>query len=157
MVDSSTPDASTAVLSLVVEADPGTVFKAFIDPRELNGWYWPPEFATLYATDPRPGGRFSFRSTGLPAKQNIGVHGIYGEIRRPELLTFIWAWDGDIAPASQVSVSIRPEGDERSKVTVTHGDNASVKQRDDHLTGWHDCLARLAFRLNVDHPLLEDA
>ncbi|WP_298331721.1 SRPBCC domain-containing protein [Haloactinopolyspora sp.] len=148
MVESSTPDAGTAVLTVTVDAEPDDVFAAFTEPGRLATWYWPASFATLYETDPRPGGRFAFRSTGLPAGNNVAVRGIYGEIRRPELLTFLWAWDGDMSPFTQVAVQIRPhEGG--SEVVVTHSENATELQRDDHLKGWHDCLARLADHLAV--------
>lgn len=148
MVESSTPDATTAVLSLVVDADPDDVFAMFTEPRRLASWYWPPAFAAIYETSPRAGGRFTFRTTGLSAGHNVAVRGIYGEIRRPNLLTFIWSWDGDSAPASRVRVRLQPK-EGGTEVVVTHGENPTEEQRDDHLKGWHDCLSRLADHLAV--------
>ncbi|TDE11788.1 SRPBCC family protein [Jiangella asiatica] len=148
MVESSTPDATTAVLSLVVDADPDDVFAMFTEPRRLAGWFWPPSFAAIYETNPRPGGRFSFRTTGLQAGHNIGVRGIYGEIRPPRTLAFIWSWDGESAPASRVHVTFASV-DGGTEVVLTHSDNPTEEQRDDHLKGWHDCLSRLADQLAV--------
>lgn len=148
MVESSTPDASTAVLSLTVDAEPDAVFTTFTDPKRLTAWYWPASYAALYETDPRPGGKFMFRSTGMPAGHNISIRGIYGEIRRPELLTFIWARDGDFSPFTQVNVELRPDGT-GTAIVVTHGENMSEHQRDDHLKSWHESLGRLADHLAV--------
>ncbi|WP_165358675.1 SRPBCC family protein [Haloactinopolyspora alba] len=134
---------------MTVDAEADAVFTTFTDPGRLAAWYWPASYAALYETDPRPGGRFTFRSTGLPSGQNIAVRGIYGEIRRPELLTFIWAWDGDFSPFTQVSVEIKAL-DSGSSVLVTHSQNMTEQQRDDHLKGWHDCLTRLVEHLAVD-------
>lgn len=148
MVESSTPDATTAVLSLVVDADAEDVFTTFTEPGRLGAWFWPPAYAAIYETNPRPGGRFAFRSTALPDGQNLAVRGIYGEIRRPQLLTLIWSWDGDVSPATQVTVQLRqrPDG---TQVIVTHRRNPSEEQRDNHLKGWHDCLSRLADHLGT--------
>ncbi|WP_026876393.1 SRPBCC family protein [Jiangella gansuensis] len=149
MVESSTPDATTAVLSLVVDADPDDVFAMFTEPRRLAGWFWPPSFAAIYEASPRAGGRFSFRTTGLQAGHNIAVHGIYGEVRRPRTLTFIWAWDGESVPASRVQVRLEPAADGGTELVLTHSDNPTEEQRDDHLKGWHESLSRLADQLVV--------
>jgi uncharacterized protein YndB with AHSA1/START domain len=148
MVESSTPDASTAVLSLVVDADADSVFPMFTDPARLATWFWPAWFASIYESDPRPGGKFAVRSTGLPQGQNIGVRGIYGEIRRPELLTLIWSWDGDFSPPTHVTVTLRTH-EQNTQVIVTHAQNPTEKQRDDHLKSWRDCLSRLADHMAV--------
>lgn len=148
MVESSTPDASTAVASVVVDADTPTVFSMFTQPTRLASWFWPASYSAVYRLDARPGGTFTFRSTGLPPGKNVGVRGIYGKIRRPELLTFIWSWDRDRAPATQVSVELRPK-DDRTEVVVTHAENLTEEQRDNHLKGWNDCLSRLADHLAI--------
>ncbi len=148
MVETSTPDNSTAVLSLTVAADADDVFAAFTDPAQLASWYWPASYAAQYETDARPGGQFIFRSTGLPNGKNLAVRGIYGEIRRPALLSFIWAWDGDFSPFTQVNVEIRPN-DSGSEIVVTESENVSEIQRDEHLKNWNDALSRLAEHLGV--------
>ncbi|SDU84073.1 SRPBCC family protein [Jiangella alkaliphila] len=149
MVESSTPDAATAVVSVVVDADPDDVFPMFTEPRRLAGWYWPPAFAAIYEVDARAGGRFTFRTTGLSAGHNVAVRGLFGEIRRPRLVTFIWSWDGDNAPASRVAVRLAPSEQGGTEVVVTHSHNPTEEQRDDHLKGWHDSLSRLADHLAI--------
>ncbi|RIQ20928.1 SRPBCC family protein [Jiangella rhizosphaerae] len=149
MVESSTPDAATAVVSVVVDADPDDVFPMFTEPRRLSGWFWPAAFAAIYETDARPGGRFTFRTAGLAAGHNIAIRGLFGEIRPPRLITYIWSWDGDSAPASRVAVRLAPSDQGGTEVVVTHSHNPTEEQRDDHLKGWHDSLSRLADHLAI--------
>lgn len=148
MVESSTPDATTAVVSAVVDAEPDDVFAMFTQARRLSGWFWPAAFAAIYESDPRPGGRFAFRTAGLAVGHNVAIRGIFGEVRRPRLVTYIWSWDGDSAPASRVAVKLAPSG-RGTEVVVTHSHNPTEEQRDDHLKAWHDSLSRLADHLAI--------
>lgn len=149
MVESSLPDATTAVVSVVVDADPDDVFPMFTEPRGLAGWFWPAAFAAIYETDPRAGGRFAFRTAGLATGHNVAIRGIFGEVRKPRLITYIWSWDGDNAPASRVAVKLAPSDQGGTEVVVTHSHNPTEEQRDDHLKSWHDSLSRLADHLAI--------
>jgi uncharacterized protein YndB with AHSA1/START domain len=130
-------------LSLVkrLQAPRSLAFRAFVDPGQLQAWFWPPRFQVVAQVEPREGGRYSLRSDPV----GIGVSGRYAEVTPPQSLTFDWTWDGD-----ELTTTVRLEFDDAGSTTwlrLSHSGFNSPEQRDDHIQGWNDCLARLAIHL----------
>jgi uncharacterized protein YndB with AHSA1/START domain len=108
------------------------VWSALTDAGSLAAWFWPERFETVAETDPRPGGAFRIAGRGL------AVAGVYTDVEKPERLAFTWQWDGDDLVTSVRVVLCDGE------LVLTHDGFPDAGSRDDHVTGWSDCLDRLS-------------
>jgi len=124
-------------LGRVLPAPPERVWRAFTDPEALAAWFWPARFATTARVDARPGGalRISAEAGGM------AVSGTFRTVEPPRRLVFTWRWDGD-DEETLVTVELA-EIDGGTALTLTHEGFAEGTVRDDHRTGWSDCLDRL--------------
>ncbi len=145
LVHTDTEGEDTAIVSATVDAPGPVVYASFTDPELLAQWFWPQRFGTRVQSDPRPGGAFDIHADGLPAGQDIGVAGVYRDVEEPSSLTMSWQWAGEDA-VTQVAVQLTDLADDQTRVVVTHSANPSTTDRDDHVTGWADCLGRLVQR-----------
>ena len=77
-------------VSRVFDATPEQVFHAFTDAEALKKWWGPRSYPTVYCTvDLRPGGAWHYCLQNIEdAEQKSWGHAIYGEISRPDKLTF---------------------------------------------------------------------
>jgi uncharacterized protein YndB with AHSA1/START domain len=123
----------TSRLVTTVEAPVGKVFRAWLDPTAMAGWFWP--FPATYEINAHVGGAFHF------ASEHIGVSGRYLEIDEPDRLAFTWVWDGE-AEETQVAVNFRPVS-ATTELILEHTGNPDAETRDNHTQGWTDCVARL--------------
>jgi uncharacterized protein YndB with AHSA1/START domain len=135
------------------EAPPEAVFDAWTNPEVLRRWWAAaPGWETPAAeVDLRAGGRYrlTMRDPAAGAEHTVG--GEYVEVRRPERLTYTWAWEtetGEPAPVepSLVSVDFLADGD-GTRVELTHSGLASGESRAQHEHGWNACLDNLASRV----------
>jgi uncharacterized protein YndB with AHSA1/START domain len=131
-------------LTRVFDAPAERVFAAFTEPAALAAWFWPDAFATTATTDPRSGGRFRIAS----APNDMAVSGVYREVDPPRRLAFTWRWDGE-DDETMVTIDFTARGD-KTEIVLRHGPFADDQTRDDHATGWSDCLDRLPDRLATD-------
>lgn len=118
---------------------PGSVASlrtAFTEPDALAAWFWPTRAATVADLDVRPGGRYRIDGPGL----GIALSGTYVSVS-DERLAFTWQWDGDDL-VTTVTVDLSP-------FTLTHSGFPDEASRDDHVTGWSDCLDRLSAWLSA--------
>jgi uncharacterized protein YndB with AHSA1/START domain len=120
--------------SIVVAADPGTVFDHFTVPERIVRWMG--DFARL---DPRPGGEFTLEINGVP------VRGAFVEVDRPRRLTISWGHAGsDRLPpgASTLEVTFTPV-DEGTLVSIVHSGLPEPDAKP-YAAGWTHYLGRLA-------------
>jgi uncharacterized protein YndB with AHSA1/START domain len=128
-------------------APPERVWRAFTDGAALAAWFWPAHFATTARVDPRPGGEWR-----IAAQSGLAVSGRFRVVEAPRRLVFTWRWDG---ADEQTLVTIElAEAGEGTALVLTHEGFPEGPTRDDHRTGWSDCLDRLPAWLGRDsHPL----
>jgi uncharacterized protein YndB with AHSA1/START domain len=128
--------------SIVVEAEPDTVFDYFTVPERIVRWMG--DYAVL---DPTPGGEFTLDINGVP------VRGSYIEVDRPRRLVIGWGHAGsDRLPpgSSTLEVTFTP-ADTGTVVSVVHSD-LPEPEAEQHATGWAHFLARLAIAAPGDDP-----
>jgi len=130
-------------------AAPDAVFDAWTNPEVLQRWWaaGPGWETPLAEVDLRPGGRYRLTMRDPQAGAEHTVGGEYVEVRRPERLTYTWAWEsepGAPAPAepSRVTVDFRADGD-GTRVEITHSGLASEESRAQHEHGWNACFDNL--------------
>jgi len=71
------------------------------------------------------------------------VGGVFLDVRVPDRLVYTWAWEGDDAGETLVTVEFRDRGPQ-TEVAVRHERFVDRHARDEHAQGWNDCLDRLA-------------
>ena len=125
-----------------LKATPAKVYAAWTDPTMMIHWWSPAEFETLIAeADARVGGRFRVLMRG-PDGVEHDVSGIYREVVRNEKLVFSWAWKTTPEQLSQVTVSLKRDGD-GTLLTLTHEQLFDEATRDSHSAGWSGALDKL--------------
>ena len=123
-------------LQRTVAASPERVWAALTDAGALAAWFWPPALRTEVELDPRRGGGYV-----IHAPDQMTVRGTYQEVEPPYRLRFSWRWDGE-AEQTEVAIDLSTV-DDGTAVALTHDGFASDASRDNHITGWSDCLDRL--------------
>jgi uncharacterized protein YndB with AHSA1/START domain len=135
------------------DAPPEAVFDAWTNPEVLRRWWAAgPDWETARAeVDLRPGGRYrlTMRDPAAGAEHTVG--GEYVEVRRPDRLTYTWAWepepDGpDMGPPSTVTVDFVADGG-GTRVELLHSGLAGEQSRAHHEHGWHAVLDNLGNRV----------
>ncbi|GAA5179018.1 SRPBCC domain-containing protein [Rugosimonospora acidiphila] len=119
-----------------LDAPPARVWRAFTDPDELAGWFWPPSFKTSAALDLRPGGQYRIAAS----TPEMAVSGEYLEVEPPRECAFAWRWDGD-DHTSVVRIELLGDGD-LTELRLAH-EQLPADAVDAHHQGWSDCLDRL--------------
>ena len=125
----------------VLTATPRDVFEAWTDPRLLQQWLCPGPGVVGEATcDPVVGG--TYRLVMVFDQGAHEVTGEYLEVDPPHRLVFTWLTDRTAGQHTQVTVTIRPDGD-LSELTITHERLPSDRYRDSANQAWADVLDRL--------------
>jgi uncharacterized protein YndB with AHSA1/START domain len=125
------------------------VWAALTEQAALAAWFWPTSFGTTVTADAHPGGRFRIAAADAPGGA-LAVEGEYTVVERPRLLVFTWRWDGD---EEQTLVTITLSAvDGGTALTLTHEGFPDDATRDNHDTGWSDCLDRLPVWLTAATP-----
>jgi uncharacterized protein YndB with AHSA1/START domain len=123
-------------ITRVLPAPVEHVCAALTRAEALAEWFWPARLDPKVSADPRPGGQYRIEGTGL------AVSGRYVEIDEPRRLVFTFQWDGD-AGESIVTIELVALG-AKTELSLVHDRFDGEADRDNHLTGWNDCLDRLA-------------
>ena len=124
------------------------VFKAWIDPKQIQQWFVPCGKADEHKVasvkcDPRVGGKFRIQTQKADGEYFTAA-GVYRQVNPPEKLVFTWSWEkdgsgseyGELEPdETLVTVELLAKGDE-TLLVFTHEKFASVESRDRHLEGW---------------------
>lgn len=117
------------------------VWSAWTEPERLARWWWPERFGTTYEIDLREGGTYRFYTRDLPPMGVLAVTGRFLEIRPPERLAYTWHWENE-ERETRVTVDLR-DLDGRTALRIVHEGLTDAGERDNHATGWSDCLDRL--------------
>ncbi len=141
--------ARVAVVRQPLPARPDVVFDEWTDAARLAEWMCPhPARCLNVQADARTGGRLSFDIE--EAGRTFQVSGTYLTLERPHRVAFTWTCSTWPDPAIQsiVTVTIEPDGDEASIMTIEHEllPPALVQQ---HAHGWKVISTQLASRLRL--------
>lgn len=135
---------STLTCELTIAAPPEVVFSFFTDAERFKQWQG--QEAEL---DPRPGGIFRVRMTGV---SNAIVSGEYIELVPHSRIVYTFGWENartvqgaiDVPPgASRVEVTLTPDGP-GTRLRLRHSGLPSEAALAFHRFGWDHSLPRLA-------------
>jgi uncharacterized protein YndB with AHSA1/START domain len=153
VTDAATTQQDALRMERRFDAAPEKVFDAWTNPEVLRRWWAAaPGWETPAAeVDLRAGGRYrlTMRDPAAGAEHTVG--GEYVEVRRPDRLTYTWAWEPepggpDMGPPSRVTVDFVADGG-GTRVELTHSGLVTEQSRAQHEHGWNACLDNLASRV----------
>jgi uncharacterized protein YndB with AHSA1/START domain len=127
-----------------LNAAPAKVYAAWTDPKKIIHWFGRADVkpGSLQAEiDPRTGGRF--RVSFSANDEYYEIRGVYREVVPNQRLVFSWAWHSTPERESQVTVSLKPDGD-GTLLTLHHEQLFDSASRDGHERGWIGALEKLA-------------
>jgi uncharacterized protein YndB with AHSA1/START domain len=138
-------DKPSLTLKRRLKAPPSQVYSAWTDPKKIARWFGPRDAAQTSVAaeiDLRVGGhyRISFMSEGGEQHQ---VGGVYREVVPDRRLVFSWAWHSTPERASLVSITLAPDGETGTLLTLQHEQFFDEKARDGHERGWAGTLEKL--------------
>ena len=109
----------------------------------MGHWFGPAGATHVTAeTDLRVGGRYSI-GMRTPDGEQHDVSGVYREIVPNEKLVFTWAWRTTPERESLVTVTLKPDGDNATILTLLHEQFFDEPARDRHAQGWSGSLDKL--------------
>ena len=126
-----------------LNASPAKVYAAWTDPQKIIRWFGPASVkpGSVQANiDARVGGRF--RVSFVDDGEYHEVGGVYREVVPNARLVFSWAWHSTPERESQVTVSLKPDGD-GTLLTLHHEQLFDQAARDGHERGWIGSLDQL--------------
>jgi uncharacterized protein YndB with AHSA1/START domain len=127
-----------------LNAAPAKIYVAWTDPKKIIQWFGradakPGSFQA--EIDARTGGRFRVSFSANDEYYEVG--GVYREVVPNRRLVFSWAWHSTPERESQVTVSLKPDGD-GTLLTLHHEQLFDQAARDGHERGWIGSLEKLA-------------
>jgi uncharacterized protein YndB with AHSA1/START domain len=124
-----------------LNAAPEKIYAAWTDPEKIVKWFGPDAGPVKSAKlDVREGGRYAIVFSTLDGVEHQ-VSGVYREVVPNHKLVFSWAWRTMPERESQVTITIKPDGD-GALLTLFH-EQLFDEERDRHEHGWTGCLAKL--------------
>jgi uncharacterized protein YndB with AHSA1/START domain len=130
-------------LSRTVPASKERVWTLWTDAGQLARWWWPERFGTRYHIDPSVGGSFRFTTDDVAPFGVLDLAGTFLDVERPSLLRYTWRWESDLGYESRVAVDFVDAGQGFTEIRLRHTGLKDGEDRDNHVTGWNDCLDRL--------------
>ena len=127
-----------------LNAPPAKVYAAWTDPEKIARWFGPSQVvagSVRADIDARIGGRYRI-SFKMQDGEHHEVAGVYREMVPNQRLTFSWAWHSTPERESQVTVSLKPDGD-GTLLTLHHEQLFDEAARDGHESGWTGTLDKL--------------
>lgn len=134
------------VITRVIDAPRGLVFKTWTQPEHIARWWGPRGFTTIHCEmDVRVGGayRFGMRS---PQGTEHWKRGVYREIVEPDRIVFTFAWenaDGTLGHELLTTVTFDEQG-AWTRLTLRQAPFETTERRDDHGQGWTSTMERFA-------------
>ena len=117
-VEITTPTEREVVLTRVFEAPRTMVFDALTKPDLLKRWLRAPgRSLDVCDVDLTVGGAYRFTWRG-PGKKDVGTHGVYREIARPERLVATESWE-DWDVGEMLVTTVLTERDGKTTLTST--------------------------------------
>jgi uncharacterized protein YndB with AHSA1/START domain len=126
-----------------LNAPPAKVYAAWTDPEKIIRWFGRSDAkrdSFQAEIDARIGGRY--RVSFSTDTEYYEVGGVYREAVPGERLVFSWAWHSTPERESQVTVSLKPDGD-GTLLTVHQEQLFDQAARDGHERGWLGSLDKL--------------
>ena len=127
-----------------LNAPPEKVYAAWTDPEKIARWFGPSQVvagSVRADIDARIGGRYRV-SFKMQDGEHHEVAGVYREMVPNQRLAFSWAWHSTPERESQVTVSLKPDGD-GTLLTLHHEQLFDQAARDGHEGGWIGTLDKL--------------
>lgn len=127
-----------------LNARPEKVYAAWTNAAQLMRWFGPAETAPDSVSaemDVRVGGRYRVGFKTVDGEYHQ-VGGTYREVVPNERLVFSWAWHSTPERESQVTVTLKPDGD-GTMLTLHHEKFFDEAARIGHERGWTGTLAKL--------------
>jgi len=127
-----------------LNAPPAKVYAAWTNPQKIIRWFGRPDAkpdSFQADIDARIGGRFRISFSTDDEYYEVG--GVYREVVPNQRLVFSWAWHSTPERESQVTVSLKPDGD-GTLLTLHHEQLFDQAARDGHERGWIGSLEKLA-------------
>lgn len=143
MADTAVQTKPSLTIKRRIAAPPEKVYAAWTDPQKLMQWFGPEGATMISATaDARVGGRYHivFRT---PDGEEHDVSGTYRDVVPNEKLTFGWMWRTLPDRASQVTITLKPDG-AGTLLTLFHEQFFDEGARDRHNEGWSGTMEKLA-------------
>ena len=132
---------SSLTVTRTLAAPPERVWAALTSPQ-IAHWLWPSAWNTRAEVDLRVGGSYSI---GSDVAQLV-VSGNYVSVQPFRRVVQTWRWDGE-EQETLVTISLAPNDDGATELTVVHDRFHSPEERENHVQGWIDCLERLPWFL----------
>jgi uncharacterized protein YndB with AHSA1/START domain len=126
-----------------LDAPPAKVYAAWTHPQKIVRWFGRADAkpGSLSADiDARIGGRF--RVSFSTDNEYYEIGGVYREVVPNQRLVFSWAWHSTPERESQVTVTLKPDGD-GTLLTLLHEQLFDQAARDGHERGWIGALDKL--------------
>src|SRR5437667_4992840 len=126
-----------------LNASPDKVYAAWTDPQKITRWFAPSSVKAgteRASIDARIGGRFRISFSTDDEYHEVG--GVYRELVPNQRLVFSWAWHSTPERESQVTVTLKPDGD-GTLLTFHHEQFVDQTARDNHERGWIELLGKL--------------
>ena len=126
-----------------LNAPPAKVYAAWTNPQNITRWFGPANarIGSVQAEiDARIGGRFRISFSTDDEYYEAG--GVYREVVPDQKLVFSWAWHSTPERESQVTISLKPDGD-GTLLTLHHEQFFDSAARDGHERGWTGMLDNL--------------
>lgn len=141
------PVRPSLTLKRRLKARPEKVWRAWTDPTQIVMWFGPGNCDYLaHEIDLRVGGRFrvAFRTDidGKPDETHE-VGGTYREIVENQKLVFSWNWVTTPERVSQVTVTLKPDGEAGTLLTLHHEQLWDEASKTGHTRGWTASLNKL--------------
>lgn len=141
-------DSEKLTITKLLAASPARVFEAWTQPELMEQWFAPgPMTAKIPELDARPGGSFRVEMHDPSGAVHTAV-GTYQEVEDAARLVFSWNWEGSGMPETQVTVDLKPQG-EQTELVLTHEGFPSAEVKDQHVDGWSKSTSKLAELLST--------
>ena len=131
------------VINRQIRAPVEKVYAAWTNPELMKQWFAPDDMTVPDAqADARRGGSFMVHMHDPVEGSDHIVSGDYEEVVPNEKLVFSWMWK-DGVDRTQVTVELRPKGENETLLTLTHRGFSRQEFADKHHEGWGGCLVNL--------------
>jgi uncharacterized protein YndB with AHSA1/START domain len=127
-----------------LDAPPAKVYAAWTSPEKIARWFGPASVkpgSEQASIDARIGGRYRVSFTTQDGDYHE-IAGVYRELVPNQRLVFSWAWHSTPERESQVTVTLKPDGD-GTLLTLHHEAFHDQTACDRHQRGWSGALDKL--------------